>query len=186
MFPDVDRVLIHRDEIARRVDELAARIVTDLRAETAGEEEPRIVLVPILTGSIVFLADLIRRLPLKFRIDVVAVSSYPGKSVESKGVKIRSELPTNLRGAHVLVVDDILDSGQTLQIVRDLIREQRPASLRLCVALEKQMPEEERRITADYVGFSIPNLFVVGYGLDFNGFYRNHPDVVTLKRDAMQ
>jgi hypoxanthine phosphoribosyltransferase len=184
MFPEVERVLIDRGRIAARVQEIADQLSTDLTEQIKGEEHPRIVLVPILTGSIVFLADLIRHMPMKLSIEVVAVSSYPGRTMRSKGAKIRSELPDNLAGTHVLVIDDILDSGETMAVVKRLIGEQNPASLRLCVLLEKEMPDAADRVKADYVGFTIPDEFVVGYGLDYNGFYRNHPDVVTLRGDV--
>lgn len=184
MFPEVERVLIDRGRIAARVQEIADQLSTDLTEQVKDEEHPRIVLVPILTGSIVFLADLIRHMPMKLSIEVVAVSSYPGRTMRSKGAKIRSELPDNLTGTHVLVIDDILDSGETMAVVKRLISEQNPASLRLCVLLEKELPDATDRVRADYVGFTIPDEFVVGYGLDYNGFYRNHPDVVTLRGDV--
>jgi hypoxanthine phosphoribosyltransferase len=185
---DVGRVLVSEQEIARRVDALATQIARDLSraleehpcVDAQGRPaEPRVVLVPVLTGAIVFVADLIRKLPLKLRLGVVAVSSYPGASVTSKGAALRSALPPDLTGTHVLVVDDILDSGQTLALLHDLISEQKPASVRTCVLLRKPgkavVPFE-----ADYVGFDIEDAFVVGYGLDYDGFYRNLPFVAEL------
>lgn len=189
MFPEIDRILIDRERIAERVRELGVRIAEDLRAELeregdAGGGDGRIVLVPILTGSIVFVADLIRQLPLKMSLGVVAVSSYPGRTMASKGAAIRGELPRDLKGRHVLVVDDILDSGQTLALVERLIREQEPASVRICVLLRKSV-ERSAAVEADYVGFDIPDEFVVGYGLDFDGYYRNYPQIATLKPSAV-
>lgn len=195
MFPEIDRILIDRERIAERVRELGVRIAEDLRAELEREGDAgggaggvggdgRIVLVPILTGSIVFVADLIRQLPLKMSLGVVAVSSYPGRTMASKGAAIRGELPRDLKGRHVLVVDDILDSGQTLALVERLIREQEPASVRICVLLRKSV-ERSAAVEADYVGFDIPDEFVVGYGLDFDGYYRNYPQIATLKPSAV-
>jgi len=190
MFRDIERVLIDQGVIAARVRALGQEIAEDLardqrRRRENGTDPGRVVLVPVLTGAMVFGADLIRQMPLKMSIDVVAVSSYPGRSVASKGASIRGELPQNLGGTHVLVVDDILDSGQTLAVVRSLICEQEPASIRLCVLLEKKKPGEPSLVKPEYVGFEIPDEFVVGYGLDYNGFYRNYPDIAVLKHEAM-
>lgn len=184
---EIESVLIDRDRIAQRVREMGLQIAADLQLEIAREPGPeaegRIVLIPILTGAVVLVADLIRQMPLKLSLGVVAVSSYPGTSIESKGARIRTELPQDLAGKHIVIVDDILDSGQTLDLVRRLVLEQRPASVRICVLLAKRA----RRIVdvhADYVGFEIPDAFVVGYGLDHGGYYRNHPDIVTLRELA--
>ncbi len=187
MIRDIEKILISRERIAERVDEIAAAMSRDFAREMAGlserEQEGQIVLIPVLTGSIVFVADLIRRLPIKLSLGLVAVSSYPGKSMESKGVIMRSELPKNLAGKHVVIVDDILDSGQTLHLIKRLVEEQRPASIRLCVLLRKP-GKATVKVDADYVGFDIPDEFVVGYGLDYDGFYRNYPEVATLRSEA--
>ncbi|MCA9307667.1 MAG: hypoxanthine phosphoribosyltransferase, partial [Phycisphaerales bacterium] len=142
----------------------------------------RIVLMPVMTGGMVFAADLIRHIPIKLSLDVVSVSSYAGAVTESRGARLKGALPTNLADRHVVVIDDILDSGQTLALIRDMVGEQGPASFRTCVMLDKS----ERRvadISADYVGFEIPDEFVVGYGLDYDGFYRNLPDIVALSEE---
>ena len=183
MFPEVERVLIDQERIGARVRELGRQISRDLLEDIARSGNDHIVLVPILTGSIVFVADLIRQMPLKLSLGVVAVSSYPGRSMQSKGAAIRGELPRDLAGKHVLIVDDILDTGRTLSLVRSVIAEQKPASLRLCVLLRKLIPRAEE-VTAEYVGFDIPDEFVVGYGLDFDGYFRNYPGVAVLKREA--
>lgn len=184
MFPEIDRVLIDADRIAARVRELGAEISRDLMADMTRSGNGHVVLVPILTGSIVFVADLIRHMPLKLSLGVVAVSSYPGRSMQSKGAAIRGELPRDLAGKHVLIVDDILDSGRTLSLVRTLIAEQKPASVRLCVMLNKSVPRDVE-VAAEYVGFDIPDEFVVGYGLDYDGYYRNAPYVAVLKKEAV-
>lgn len=185
MFPDppsIERVLINEAQIEERVHALGNQIARDMRAdiERTGGDGQDVVLVPILTGSIVFVADLIRHMPLMMRLGVVAVSSYPGQSLQSKGAALRSEIPRDLAGRHVLIVDDILDSGRTLALVRRLIMEQKPASCRICVLLSKQVPRTEP-IAAEYVGFEIPDAFVVGYGLDYDGYYRNYPQIAVLK-----
>lgn len=192
MQEDVARVLIDRHAIARRVEELAAAITRDLAGPDArgggapARDEAPLTLVPILTGSIIFVADLVRHLPLRMRIRMLSVSSYPGVSTRSKGSRLREELgwmPASLEGQHLLVIDDILDSGGTLELVTRTLAERGPASLRTCVLLRKRRPEAAR-VRADYVGFDIPDEFIVGYGLDFNDQYRNLPEIVTLRPEV--
>ncbi|MFG0330027.1 MAG: hypoxanthine phosphoribosyltransferase [Phycisphaerales bacterium] len=182
MKSDIDRVLYHRRDIAARVEELGRAIARDLDGLEGHPSE--IMLMPILTGSLVFVADLIRHLPQKLQIGVVSVSSYPGKSMESKGAALRSEIPENLEGRHVVIVDDILDSGGTIQLVQSIIEERRPESVRTCVLLRKKR-ESAMKVRVDYVGFDIPDEFVVGYGLDYDDYYRNLPDIVTLRAEAL-
>lgn len=192
VFPEVDRVLIGRERIAARVGELAIDIARELEGELGREgvepqqAEGRVVLVPIMTGAMIFTADLVRRMPIKLSLGLLAVSSYPGTSVESRGAQLASDLPSDLTGKHVVILDDILDSGRTLSLVAGLVRERHPASVRTAVLLDKP----SRRVAtgadgapfrADHVGFEIPDHFVVGYGLDFDGYYRNHPDIVVLR-----
>lgn len=192
MQSDIDQVLIPREEIAQRVKALAESItrdVTEAAAESADDPAQRgeITFVPILTGSFIFVADLIRHLPLYMQIRLISVSSYPGPSTTSRGARLRAELsdlPESLAGQHALVVDDILDSGSTLRLVTDLLRKKRPASLRTCVLLRKNRPEA-MSLPVDYVCFDIPDRFVVGYGLDYNDYYRNLPDIVTLRPEVL-
>ena len=183
MQADIDHVLIDRQAIGRRLDELAETIAADLRAET--QEGPgEITLVPILTGGIIFLADLIRRLPIPMQIRVMSVTSYPGTATSSRGASIEAELtklPDDLSNNHVVVIDDILDSGNTLRLVKEVIQKRNPISLRTCVLLRKKIPSA-MSFEVDYVAFDIPDEFVVGYGLDYNDYYRNLPDIVTLKK----
>jgi len=182
MKKDIDRVLLSKETIAKRVEEMGQQIAADLKA--VSDKPAEVVLVPILTGSIVFLADLIRHLPQKLRIGVISVSSYPDATTESKGATIRGAIPDSLAGKHVIIVDDILDSGQTIELVREIIREQNPATLWTCVFTRKDRPVA-KEIDVEYVGFEIPDEFVVGYGLDYNDYYRNLPDLVTLKPEAI-
>ena len=180
---DIEKILIDRHRIAGRIREMGAEIRRDLEGLSRDGE---IVMVPILTGSIIFVADLMRELPQKVRISVAAVNSYPGKSTKSKGAAIAGSLPAaaDLEGKHVLIVDDILDSGSTIRLVRQEVLARNPKSVRTCVLLRKSIPSA-MNTPCEYVGFDIPDEFVVGYGLDYDNYYRNLPDVGTLKREAM-
>ena len=137
--------------------------------------------MPLLTGSIIFVADLVRHLPILMRIDVMAVSSYPGKSTNNQGTRVLYPNTFDVKAKHVLVIDDILDSGKTLAAVRELLLQQGAASVKTCVLLRKLIPGKPV-IDADYIGFDIPDEFVVGYGLDFDGYYRNLPDIAILHK----
>lgn len=143
-----------------------------------------ITIVPILTGAMIFCCDLIREIPIAMRIGLLTVSSYPGTSVRTQGSNVLSQQMGDIRGRHVLLLDDILDSGGTLRKVVPLLHELGAASVKTCVLLHKDRPEA-KDVQADYVGFEIPDEFVVGYGLDYDNFYRNLPDIVTLKREAI-
>jgi len=186
----IDRVLLDRRTIANRVEELADQIAGDFTREV-GEAalhraEPAVLtLVPLMTGSVIFLADLMRCLPLMMRMRLVSVQAYPGKSTRNQGVQVAEASFEDLAGTHILMVDDVLDSGRTLHTVRDMVGGYSPASLRACVLLRKQRPEA-LEMPVDYVGFDIPDEFVVGYGLDYDGYYRNLPEVVTLTEEAMR
>jgi hypoxanthine phosphoribosyltransferase len=195
MQGDIDQVLIPREEIAQRVRRVAEQITADLVGPDpagdgafGGPERVQITLIPILTGSFMFVADLIRHLPLYMRINLVSVSSYPGASTASRGARLNealTSLPESLAGQHVLVIDDILDSGSTLRLVNELLARRRPASLRTCVLLRKRRPQA-MAVPVQYVCFDIPDAFVVGYGLDFDGYYRNLPDIVTLRPHVIE
>jgi len=183
MHGDIDRILIPQDRIATRVRELAAQITRDHLGPRDGEGE--ITIVPILTGAMIFCGDLIRHIPMQLQIGLLTVSSYPGTSIRTQGSTVISQQLGDLTGRHVLLVDDILDSGGTIRLVSKLLREKGAETVRVCVLLHKDRPES-RDIPADYVGFEIPDEFVVGYGLDFNNYYRNLPDIVTLKREVIE
>ena len=178
----IDRVLIPRDRLAARTAELGAALTLDLRSAGADAEGQRIVMVPILTGAMLFVADLVRHMPVQMAIRPITVSSYPGTATSSQGASIRGELPTDLAGAHVILVDDILDSGRTLGLLSRVLLAQNPASLRLAVLLDKHKPGgRDEQVKVDYVGFQIEDAFVVGYGLDYDGYYRNLPDICVLR-----
>lgn len=170
---DIASVLIGPDRLRRRVAQLGAQITADY----SGKE---VVVVALLNGTLVFLADLIRKMEFPFRIETLRVSSYSGGTA-APTPRLGDELPQELRGRHVLIVDDILDTGRTLVAVTRRLRTFRPASLRTCVLLDKAVPRSED-ILPDYVGFRVPDVFVVGYGLDFDERHRNLPFVAELKR----
>ncbi len=175
MDGDIQRILISREAIARRVAELADEI-----GRSYPNGETGLTLVAILSGSLIFLADLIRHLPIRMKIGLITVSSYSGATTVSRGAKLLTEMRADVRGRHVIVVDDILDTGNTLRLVTQRLREQGPASIRTCVLLRKpsKVPAD---LVADFVGFDIEDAFVVGYGLDYNDLYRNYPHIGVLR-----
>ena len=140
--------------------------------------------MPVLSGSIIFLADLIRELPLKMKIALVQLSAYPGRAVQAREPQTVIAFSGEVEGRHVLVVDDILDTGRTLRRVQEMIRKRRPASLRTAVLLRKPS-KASPDVRADFVGFDIEDEFVVGYGLDFGDHYRNFPHVGVLRSELM-
>jgi hypoxanthine phosphoribosyltransferase len=168
---EVERVLITDGQIARRIRVMARKIARDY----AGRE---MVVVSLLNGTVMFLADLIRNLSLPLRLDFMGVSSY-GAGTESGELVFTKELRLSVRGRDVLLVDDILDTGKTLYRVLGKLRALKPRRIRTCVLLNKAARRVEA-VEADYVGFEIPDYFVVGYGLDFAERYRNLPFVGVL------
>jgi len=183
MQSDIERILIPHLQIAKRVHELAKMITDDHGGVARNGAE--VTIIPILTGAMIFCADLIRHLPMRMQIGLLAVSSYPGRSLQSQGSSILSDQVGDLRGKHVLLVDDIIDSGGTLRLVRDMLNEAGPASLKTCVLLRKPT-DGAKQTPVDYLGFDIPDAFVVGYGLDYNDHYRNLRDIVTLKPHVLE
>jgi hypoxanthine phosphoribosyltransferase len=168
---EVERVLITDAQIALRIRGMSRDIMRDF----AGRE---MVVVSLLNGTVMFLADLIRNLALPLRLDFIGVSSY-GAGTESGDLVFTKELRLNVRGRDVLLVDDILDTGKTLYRVLGKIRALRPRRIKTCVLLNKAARRVES-VEADYIGFEIPDLFVVGYGLDFAERFRNLPFVGVL------
>ena len=176
MLDDIATILFHEQTILRRLDELAAEITRDY-------SDKELTVVAVLNGSFMFMADLLRRMPLPLRVDCISVSSYHG-GTESTGTVTFDQLTLpDIEGRHVLILDDILDSGRTLHEIRaKLTAEARPKSLRSCVLLRKVKVRAADAV-ADYVGFDIGDEFVVGYGLDFQERYRNLPFVGVLRRE---
>lgn len=172
------KTLISRNQIAVRIEAMGRELTADLQARTADDPNARVVLVPILTGALVFTADLIRHVPVQMSIRPVTVSSYPGTATSSQGANIHGAVPTDLGGVHVVIVDDILDSGRTLGLLRRVIEAQRPASVQIAVLLRKRKASgRDEHVEVEHVGFEIEDEFVIGYGLDYDGYFRNLPDI---------
>ncbi len=171
---DVAEILISEGELQARVAELGRAISTDYQGKD-------LLAVCILRGAVVFLSDLIRHITVPHEIDFMAVSSYGGGRTESSGVvRILMDLRTHIGGRDVLIVEDIVDTGLTLAYIIENLNTRRPASLRTCTLLNKQA-RRQVDVPLDYVGFDIPDKFVVGYGLDYDERYRNLPFVGVLK-----
>lgn len=162
--------LISADNIAVRVAELAAEIENDYR----GKED--IVLVGLLRGSVVFLSDLARGINLEAKMDFMVVSSYGNETVSSRDVRIDKDLAEDIRGLNVIIIEDIIDTGNTLSKVREVLLLREPASLTICTLLDKP-DRREAEVPVDYVGFRIPDVFVIGYGIDYAQKHRNLPFV---------
>jgi hypoxanthine phosphoribosyltransferase len=174
MQRDLQRVLFRAEEIAARLDQLAVQITEDYR----GKE---LTVLAILNGSLIFMSDLLRRIPLPLQLDCLRVKSYFGATVSSGRVEFDHGVLPQMEGRHVLLLDDILDSGNTLSAIIETIRlEAAPLSLKSCVLLRK-IRKRSLPIEADYVGFDIEDEFVVGYGLDYEERYRNLPLIGVLK-----
>jgi hypoxanthine phosphoribosyltransferase len=170
---DISTILVDEATIQSRISELGAAI----SEAYAGKD---LVLVSVLKGSIIFMADLVRAITVPHEIDFMATSSYGAATSSSGVVRILKDLNVSIQGRNVLVVEDIIDSGHTLTYLLRLLTERQPASLRIVTLLDK--PERRAvHIDVDWVGFSIPNEFVVGYGLDYNELYRNLPYIGVLK-----
>jgi hypoxanthine phosphoribosyltransferase len=178
MRHDVDKILLSQDQIQRRVDEMAATIEQDYA-------DKDLTMVPVLTGCTMFVADLLRRLSIPLRLDYIGVSSYRGGLSSTGEFVVTKALQLDVQHRDVLVVDDILDTGMTLIRVQRIISELHPRSYRCCAFLEKRVAHAAD-VRADYIGFQIPDAFVVGYGLDYRERYRNLPFVGTLKPEAIE
>lgn len=167
------QVLISETEITQRINELGKQISNDYR-------QKRLTIICILKGAIVFIADLIRKIDLDVDLEFIHVASYYDKTHSSGEVKFANEFPRGIEGKDILIVDDILDSGLTLYKIREKVLSMNPSSLRICVLLNKQS-RRIKDVEVDYVGFNIPDEFVVGYGMDYNGRYRGLRCISVMK-----
>jgi len=174
---DIERVLFDGPAIHKRLDEMAAQI-------TADYPDGELTVIAILTGSLMFMSDLLRRIPLPLRLDCLSVVSYQGKPQTSGEVIFKQLAVPDVAGQDVLILDDILDTGHTLAAVREKLETAKPRSIRVCVLLSKRK-QRAREVVADYIGFEIDDEFVVGYGLDFMERYRNLPYLGVLKKGLM-
>lgn len=173
MHNDIEEILISEEALRRRTAELGEQIARDYLGQS-------LLLLGTLKGAVPFIADLARAIPLPLELDYMAVASY-GDSTQSSGVvRIIKDLEGPVHQKHILVVEDIIDSGLTLHYLVDMLRQRRPLSLRLCALLDKERPRV-KEVSVDYLGFRIPDRFVVGYGLDYAQRYRNLPYIGILK-----
>lgn len=173
MHPDVEKILLDETRIKERVLQLGQQITRDYQGKN-------ILTVGILKGAMIFLADLVRNIEVPTFFDFMAVSSYGTGTVSSGAVRILKDLDRSIEGRHVIIVEDIVDTGLTLQYLVENMKARGPASLKICTLLDK--PSRRKvEVSVDYNGFSIPDEFVVGYGLDYNECYRNLPYIAVLK-----
>ncbi len=180
LHPDLARILISREDISTRVNEMAARIAKDYKS---GE---RLYIVGILKGAFIFLSDLTRalsELDVRHVVDFMAVSSY-GKTTESGAVRILMDLREPVEGQHILIVEDIVDTGHTLNYLYNILKGRKPASLRTCAFVQKERESQVEPV--HYLGYRIPDVWVVGYGLDFADRYRTLPYVAELKSEVYE
>lgn len=173
---DLAKILITREQLQQRIAELGAAISRDY----AGKD---LLLVCILKGGILFLSDLMRAIHIPHAVDFMAISSYGGTRTESSGVvRILMDLNTNITNRNVLIVEDIIDTGHTLAYITEMLKTRTPTSIKICTLLNKPS-RRQVDVPLDYIGFDIPNEFVVGYGLDYNEIYRNLPFIGVLKME---
>lgn len=173
MHDDIQEILFTEQQLQLRVNQLAHEI----RHDYAGTEP---LIVGVLRGSFIFMSDLVRQIDMPLRLDFLTASSYGSKSTSSGVITMKREMDLDVTGRHVILVEDILDTGHTLQFLTELIRRREPASLEICTLLDKPS-RREADIHARYVGFPVPNYFVVGYGLDYDDKYRSLPYIGVLK-----
>jgi hypoxanthine phosphoribosyltransferase len=174
LHPDLAQVVVSTEQIQTRVKELADQISADFA------DRENLYLVGILKGAFIFLADLTRHLTVPHTVDFMALSSY-GKSTSSGAVRILMDLREPIENQHLIIVEDIVDTGQTLKYLQRVLKGRKPASLHSCVLVRKQ--RDNLNIPIDYLGFDIPDVWVVGYGLDFADKYRTLPYIAELKRE---
>ena len=179
MNNDIERVIYDQQEIDQRVSELAEQLNHDY----AGKRD--VVVVAVLTGAIMFTMDLYKRLDLYAHIDFVDVSSYQGGTSSTGSVKLLHDLKNDIKGKDVIVCEDIVDTGRTLKFLIDLLKDRGANSIKICSIFDKPAGRVVA-VQADYVGFDVPNEFLVGYGLDYQGLYRNLPYIGVLKPSVYQ
>ena len=178
MMPDVKEVLISSADIQEKVREIGGRITQDYRGEKP-------LLIGVLRGAVVVMGDLMRSIDLPCEIDFMDISSYGSGTSSSGVVRILKDLEEDITGRHVLIVEDIVDTGLTLSYLRRSLLARKPASLEICALLTK--PTRRRvELPVKYLGFEVPDEFVVGYGLDYDGSYRNLPDICILKPETFE
>lgn len=178
MQGDLERILFDEPTILRRLDEIAARISKDY-------SEKELTVIAVLNGSLMFMADLLRRIPLPLKLDCLSVASYHGKAQTTGEVIFKQIALPDVQDRHILILDDILDSGNTLAAIREKLATAQPRTIKACVLLSKKK-QRARKVDADYLGFEIEDEFVVGYGLDYDERYRNLPYIGVLRRELIE
>lgn len=181
MNDDIAKVLIDEEVILHRLDKVAERILADFKKD--GPEGGELMVVGILTGALVFMADLLRRMPVRLQIETLSVASYHGGTESSGVVKFLDAKLPDVAGRQILLIDDILDTGRTLKAVKERLLEMGASTVKTAVLLSKEK-ERAEEVEADYIGFEMGDEFVVGYGLDYEGRYRNLPYVGVLKESV--
>ncbi|MBP5177140.1 MAG: hypoxanthine phosphoribosyltransferase [Clostridia bacterium] len=176
MYKDLKTILISKEEIKKRINELAAELDRDY-------EGKRPLMVAILKGSVMFFSDLVRAMTIPVELDFMAISSYGNKTKSSGEVRMIKDLDRSIEGRHLIIVEDIVDSGYTLSFLKRMLYSRHPESVRICTLLDK-FECREVPLQPDYKGFDIGNEFVVGYGLDYAEKYRNLPEIGILKEEV--
>lgn len=182
-YDDIKQVLYSREQIADRIAELGESITSDY-AELAASGD-RIIVVGILRGAALFMADLVRQIALPLEMDFMAVSSYGASAKSSGEVTIKKDMSSDIEGAHVIIVEDIIDTGLTMRLLREKLLERRPKSIEIAAFLRKDLKLQEQ-VESKYLGFVCPNEFIVGYGLDYAERYRNLADVCILSPEIYE
>ncbi len=175
---DIEKILITKEEIAAKVAQMGSQISTDYK-------DKNLMVISVLKGSVVFVSDLIRKIDIPMSVDFMSVSSYGNEMKTSGVVKIIKDLDIPLQDVDLLIVEDILDSGKTLQYITNMLKARNPKSIKVATLLDKPS-RREAEIVADYVGFAIPDEFVVGYGLDYSELYRNLDFIGIMKRSVYE
>lgn len=179
MHQDILRILVTEQQLQDKIKQIGAQITADYQGKN-------LLLISVLKGSVVFMADLIRSIDTYCQLDFMNVSSYGNQTESSGTVKIIKDLDINISGFDVLIVEDILDSGRTLSFIKKLLTSRNPNSIRICTLLHKPERQQVNDASPDYIGFVIPDEFIVGYGLDYAERYRNLPYLAVLKEAVYQ
>ena len=178
MYKDVEKILVSKEELKERVIELAKKLDSDY-------EGKRPLMICILKGSVIFFSDLIREMKIPMEIDFMAISSYGASTRSSGEVRMVKDLDRSIENRHVVIVEDIVDSGYTLSYLKRMLMSRHPQSIKICALLDK-FERREVPLEVDYKGFDIGNEFVIGYGLDYAEAYRNLPEICILKRSVYE
>ncbi|MBE5742714.1 MAG: hypoxanthine phosphoribosyltransferase [Clostridiales bacterium] len=174
----LERVLFSEEQLNERITQIAKQIESDYKGKKP-------LVVAILKGSVLFFSDLIRKINGDLEIDFMSISSYGSGSKSSGEVKMIKDLDKKIEGKDVIIVEDIIDSGYTMKYLKNLLQARNPSSIKICTLLDKPS-RREADVTSDYVGFEVENEFVIGYGLDYDGLYRNLPFIGILKRSVYE